>query len=103
MLKNLKIRDKIAIGFILVLGVAAVMLGFAVDGLRTGSESFKTYRELARASVLSGQVQANMLSASNAAKNFLTTREADQLEVFQERFDRARDLSLIHISEPTRQ
>ncbi|MDH3879446.1 MAG: HAMP domain-containing protein, partial [Desulfobacterales bacterium] len=105
MLKNLKIRNKIGLGFVLVLAVSIVMLGFALDGLRTGSESFKTYRELARASVLSGRVQANMLSASNAAKSFLSTREDDQLDVFHERFDRARDFAMdqqTQVTDPTR-
>ena len=105
MLKNLKIRNQIALGFVLVLGVSALMIGFALDGLRTGSESFKTYRELARASVLSGRVQANMLTASNAAKSFLSTREAEQLDVFQERFKRARGFAVEqqnNIADPTR-
>ena len=105
MLKNFKIRTQIGVGFVLVLLVSALMIVFALEGLRTGSESFKTYRELARASVLSGRVQANMLSASNAAKSFLSTREDDQLEVFQERFDRARDFALeqqTNIADPTR-
>jgi len=88
MLKSLKICNQIALGFVLVLGVSTLMIGFALDGLRTGSESFKTYRELARASVLSGRVQANMLSASNAAKSFLSSREDEQLKVFKERFER---------------
>jgi signal transduction histidine kinase/DNA-binding response OmpR family regulator/CHASE3 domain sensor protein len=105
MLKNLKISNQIALGFGLVLVILVLMIGFALDGLRTGSESFKTYRELARASVLSGRVQANMLSASNAAKSFLTDREAEQLKVFQERFERARDFAVEQqdvISDPTR-
>ena len=105
MLKNFKIRTQIGLGFVLVLLVSALMVVFALEGLRTGSESFKTYRELARASVLSGRVQANMLSASNAAKSFLSTREDDQLGVFQERFDRARDFALeqqTNIADPTR-
>ena len=105
MLKNLRIRNQIALGFFLVLGVSALMIGFALDGLRTGSESFKTYRELARASVLSGRVQANMLSASNAAKSFLSSREDEQLKVFQERFERARGFAVEQqttIVDPTR-
>ena len=105
MLKNLKISNQIALGFGIVLVILVLMIGFALEGLRTGSESFKTYRELARASVLSGRVQANMLSASNAAKSFLSTREDDQLEVFQERFDRARNFALeqqTNIADPTR-
>ena len=54
MLKNLKLGTQIGLGFSLVVITSAFMVGFAIKELRTGSESFKTYRSLARASVLSG-------------------------------------------------
>jgi len=75
MLSNLKIGTQIGIGFGLVLLIMGLVSLFAVNGLQTGSESFKAYRSLARQSVLSGRVQANMLMASKAAKDFLRTRE----------------------------
>lgn len=90
MLENLKIGTRIGLGFFLVLIVSALMVAYAIGALRSGSESFKTYRSLARASVLSGRVQANMLIASNAAKDFLNTHEEHRLAVFRERFRSAR-------------
>ena len=75
---------------LLVVVISALMVAFAISELWSGSESFKTYRSLARASVLSGRVQANMLTASNAAKDFLNTRDEQHLKVFRERFQTAR-------------
>ena len=90
MLRNLKIGSKIGISFGLVLVIMAVVSLFALNGLRTASQSFKAYRGLARQSVLSGRVQANMLMASKAAKDFLTTRKEAHLQVFDTRFRKAR-------------
>lgn len=90
MLKGLKIRTQIVLGFCLILMVAAAIIAFAIRGSRSSSESFKSYRELARASVLSGRVQANMLMASNAKKSFLYTRDEKHLQVFRKRFELAR-------------
>jgi signal transduction histidine kinase/DNA-binding response OmpR family regulator/methyl-accepting chemotaxis protein len=89
MLKNRKIGTQIGLGFLLIVAVSALMVAYAIGELRTGSESFKTYRSLARASVLSGRVQANMLTASNAAKDFLTTRDETYRDVFRVRFRNA--------------
>ena len=90
MLRNLKIGSKIGISFGIVLVIMAVVSLFALNGLRTASQSFKAYRGLARQSVLSGRVQANMLMASKAAKDFLTTRKEAHLQVFDTRFRKAR-------------
>ena len=93
MLRNLKIGSQIGLSFGLVLIIMAVVSLFALNGLRTGSQSFKVYRGLARQSILSGRVQANMLIASKAAKEFLKTRKEAHLQVFDTRFRQARDFA----------
>jgi len=93
MFRNLKIGSQIGLGFALVLLIMAVASLFALNGLRTGSQSFKVYRGLARQSVLSGRVQANMLMASKAAKDFLKTRKETHLQVFDTRFRQTRDFA----------
>lgn len=105
MLRNLKIGTRIGLGFFLVLLVSGLMVAYAIRELRSGSESFKTYRSLARASVLSGRVQANMLIASNAAKDFLDTHDEQRLGIFRERFQSARTFAReqqIAIEDPSR-
>ena len=94
MLKNLTIRTKTALGFGLILLVMATVVTFSIRGLQSSSDSFQTYRRLARSSVLSGRVQANMLMASKAAKSFLRSRDDRQLEIYNERFENARKFAL---------
>ena len=77
MFRNLKIGSQIGLSFALILLIMAVVSLFALNGLQTGSQSFKVYRGLARQSVLSGRVQANMLIASKAAKLFQPFSQAD--------------------------
>jgi methyl-accepting chemotaxis protein len=93
MFRNLKIGSQIGLSFALILLIMAVVALFALNGLQTGSQSFKIYRGLARQSVLSGRVQANMLIASKVAKDFLKTRKEAYLQVFDTRFRQARDFA----------
>ena len=93
MFRNLKIGSQIGLSFALILLIMAVVALFALNGLQTGSQSFKIYRGLARQSVLSGRVQANMLIASKVAKDFLKTRKEAHLKVFDTRFRQARDFA----------
>jgi two-component system sensor histidine kinase/response regulator len=94
MLKNLTISTKTGLGFGLILLVMAAMVAFAFRGLQGSSESFATYRRLARSSVLSGRVQANMLMASKAAKDFLKSRDDKHLEIYDKRFASAQTFAL---------
>lgn len=94
MFKDLKIGKQIWLGFGLILIVSSLMAGYAIFGLRGSAESFREYRALARDSVLSGRVQANMLMASTAAKDFLDTRDEKAAETFSERLSSAREFAL---------
>ncbi len=101
MFRNLSISAKTGLGFGLVLLVMASVDVFAIRGIRTGNESFATYRRLARSSVLSGRVQANMLMASRAARDFLQSRDETFLEAYEARFG-AREDSPLNNKRPSR-
>ncbi len=90
MFSNLRIGARIGIGTALVLVVMAALSFYAISGLRTGGESFRDYRALARASILSGRVQANMLIASKSVRDFLNTSDPAEIEIFNERFTAAK-------------
>ncbi len=94
MFKKLSIGVKAAMGFGLILIVMAAMVAFAIRGLHSDSESFTTYRRLASSSVLSGRVQANMLMASRAAKDYLKSRDDKYLEIYDRRFATAQQFAL---------
>jgi methyl-accepting chemotaxis protein len=101
MLKNLTIGTRIALGFGLMLIVTATVVLFSIRGLRSSGEGFETYLRLARSSVLSGRVQANMLLASNAAERFLKTRDESQREIYEQRLEDAKE-QLERLEDPTR-
>ena len=94
MFKNPSIRLKTALGFALILLVMATEIVFAIQSLQQGSQSFKTYRRLARSSVLSGRVQANMLMASRAARDFVQTRDDKYLDIYNERYAASRRFAI---------
>lgn len=94
MLKNLSIGKQIGIGIGLILLVSALVATFAISGLQKSADNFSEYRMFARESVLSGRVQANMLIASNAARDFLRTRDEKAAETFDERFAAAREFAI---------
>jgi two-component system sensor histidine kinase/response regulator len=94
MLKNLSIGVRTGMGFGLILLIMAPVGFFAFRGLQIGSDSFTTYRSLARSSVLSGRVQANMLIASRAARDFSKSRDDKHLEIYNERFEASRAFAI---------
>jgi signal transduction histidine kinase/CheY-like chemotaxis protein/HAMP domain-containing protein/CHASE3 domain sensor protein len=92
-LKN-SIGSKIALGFTLILVIMLVIVGLAINSLKSGSSDFKQYREFARESVLSGRVQANMLLASRAAGSFLKTRDEKYYEAYLTRIVQAKKFAI---------
>jgi len=89
MLNKLSIGAKMVLVFSIVFIVMLINAGVSIKDLHLGSKDYKSYRELARKSVLSGRVQANMLMASRAAGNFLKTRDEQYLEIFDTRISQA--------------
>jgi signal transduction histidine kinase/DNA-binding response OmpR family regulator/HPt (histidine-containing phosphotransfer) domain-containing protein/HAMP domain-containing protein len=94
MFSRLSIGSKIALGFTAVLSLMLLIVGFAITNLQSGSSDFKSYREFARESVLSGRVQANMLMATRAAGSFLKTRDEAYYEVYRNRIAQAKQFSV---------
>ncbi len=90
MFPTLSIGSKIALGFTAVLSLMLLIVGFSITNLQSGSSDFKSYREFARESVLSGRVQANMLMATRAAGSFLKTRDETHYEVYRNRIAQAK-------------
>lgn len=94
MFSTLSIGSKIALGFAAVLSIMLVIVGLSISNLQSGSSDFKSYREYARESVLSGRVQANMLMATRAAGSFLKSRDEAFYETYQARIALAKQFSV---------
>ena len=84
-LKNLKVGQKIAVGSgaILAFLLALSLVGyFALTGAGDG---FSSYRQTARESNELGRIQANLLTARIAVKNFIQTQSEAAIDVVNER------------------
>ncbi|WNC73746.1 response regulator [Thalassotalea psychrophila] len=90
MLSRLNIGAKMTLVFSTVFIIMLFSVGLSIKDLQMSSADFKSYRDFARKSVLSGRVQANMLMASRAAGNFLKTRDENYYDVFQNRIAQAK-------------
>ena len=84
MFKKLTVGKKIVLGFasmvvlLLVVGISGYL------GLQKSSKDFTHYREMARDTNLSGQLQANMLMVRLYVKDYLNTGKEQDLKQFEE-------------------
>ncbi|PLX71591.1 MAG: methyl-accepting chemotaxis protein [Denitrovibrio sp.] len=73
MFKNMKLATQIAVGFIAVLLILAVVAGASFSGIQKAAAGFQEYRGIARDTNLAGRLQANMLMVRMNVKDFLIT------------------------------
>ncbi|MBN2012515.1 methyl-accepting chemotaxis protein [candidate division KSB1 bacterium] len=83
MLKDFKLRTKIIAGFVSVLAICAIASIWSINALKSASDGFKDYRELARDTNLAGRLQANMLSAEIAVDMYLQHDHQEDLDEFE--------------------
>ena len=84
-LKNIKIMTKVAIGFGIVLALLLVISTSSGFNLYTGDENFKRYRAIALQTNQAGRVQANLLEARLAVKNFIINASDEAIAKVKER------------------
>ncbi|SOB59294.1 Methyl-accepting chemotaxis sensory transducer [Pseudodesulfovibrio profundus] len=101
----MRLSKKLTLSFgtlvVLLLGLASV----AYWSLENSSSGFNQYRELARDSNLSGQLQANMLMVRMNVKDFIITGSQKDLDQFNDYFDKMRgfmDEAQQNIQNPSR-
>jgi methyl-accepting chemotaxis protein len=90
MLKKISIPKKVfgGFGFILVLLLTIGAIG--VSTLVSSNADFATYRQAARETAEAGRVQANMLEARIAVKNFIMTGSQADIDVVESRLESTR-------------
>ncbi|MCB2182463.1 MAG: methyl-accepting chemotaxis protein [Desulfobulbaceae bacterium] len=91
MLESLSLKAKISLGFGLILALMSVISIFSTSKLNTATNDFKTYRELARDTNLSGRLQANMLMVRMNVKDFIITSSDKDLEEFESYFNKTEE------------
>ena len=88
MFSRMKIGQKIALGFTVVLVLLIVVGGAALLGLNTAGTGFTSYREMARETNLVGRLQANMLMVRMNVKDFIITGSDKDKQEYQEYVDK---------------
>lgn len=73
MLREMKVRTQIGLGFGLLIILIAVIVAFVFGAMMKSGAGFDQYRELARDTNLAGRLQANMLMVRMNVKDYLIT------------------------------
>ncbi|WP_018125087.1 HAMP domain-containing methyl-accepting chemotaxis protein [Desulfovibrio oxyclinae] len=82
----MKLSAKLIIGFGMVLVLLMVVSGVSYFALENSTNGFEVYRGLARDTNMAGRLQANMLSARMAVKDFVISAEEEDLQKFEAEF-----------------
>lgn len=77
MFKNMKLGTQIAVGFIAVIALLAIVAVSSYTGIEKAAEGFTEYRRLAKNTNLAGRIQANMLMTRMNVKDFLITNSEE--------------------------
>ncbi len=93
MLKNVKISAKVFGGFAIVMGLLLVIAVIAWTELSSADSTFSRYRQIALQSNQAGRVQANLLEARLAVKNFIISGTQESIDDAKKRIARTLELS----------
>ncbi|SON57049.1 Methyl-accepting chemotaxis protein 4 [Hartmannibacter diazotrophicus] len=86
---NIRISTKIFSGFGIILSLVFLIGSVSYLKISDASEDFRQYRQLAVQSNNAGRVQANLLEARLAVKNFILTQDQRHIGAAFERIDNA--------------
>lgn len=92
-LKNIKISTKIFGGFGIVLTLLLIISFTGGLNLSQGDENFKRYRTIALQTNQAGRVQANLLEARLAVKNFIISASKKNIIKVEERLNKTLELN----------
>ena len=82
------IKAKLIGGFSLITLLIVLVAIFSVVKINESSEGFTSYREMARASLMSNRVQANMLMVRMNVKDYLFNPVQKEVDEFQSYFEK---------------
>ncbi|KUI99732.1 HAMP domain-containing methyl-accepting chemotaxis protein [Vibrio sp. MEBiC08052] len=83
MFRDLRLGLKIGAGFAVVLILLSIVLGASIFALQSVSDGIDKYRDLARETNISSRLQTNMLMVRMNVKDFLITRETEDITTYQ--------------------
>lgn len=86
MFRDMKLKMKLSLGFASVTALLVIVAATGIYAISNAGSGFQSYRELARDSVLSGRLQANMLLTRIQVKNFVISDDLSAVKGYEERF-----------------
>lgn len=92
-LKNIKISTKVFGGFGIVLLFLTMISVTGITNLWNGNQSFKRYRSIALQTNQAGRVQANLLEARLAVKNFIISSSDKNIATVKQRTNKTLSLN----------
>jgi methyl-accepting chemotaxis protein len=104
-MKNLTIKIKLILTFLIIGILITILASYSILSITKVSNGFTQYREMARNTVLAGQVQSNMLIVSMSVKDYLSNPTEEESEKFSQNFNtviKSIEQAKIEIKEATR-
>jgi len=99
------IKLKLILSFAIIAFAVALSSAYSLNGLQNSTDNFKSYRKMAKNSILAGRVQANMLMTRMNVKNYLKTNSQRDINEFHHYYNKTEKFieeALIQISDPIR-
>jgi len=82
MFKHMSIKMKLIASFSGIAILVLVLAGYSIFGVSKSADGFSNYREMAKDTVLSSRVQANMLMVRMNVKDYLSTHAQKDVDEF---------------------
>ncbi len=105
MFKDMSIKMKLISSFTVITLLFLLLAGYNILGVTKSSGGFTNYREMAKDTVLSSRVQANMLMVRMNVKEYISTPSQKEIEQFTHYYNTTKKYvkkALIEIEEPSR-
>jgi methyl-accepting chemotaxis protein len=105
MFKDMTIKTKLIASFVTISVLVAILAIYSINAIGKSGDGFKSYREMAKDSVLAGQIETNMLMIRMNVKDYLQTKSQKDIDEFNHYFDKTMKLvnkATIEIKNPTR-
>ncbi len=105
MLKNISIKMKLIIGFVLIALVVLVSSGYNSYSIYQSSNGFINYQNMSKESILSSKVQTDMLMLRMNVKEYLSDpiqKNIDEFNYYYENTNKSVKETLKNISDPSR-
>ncbi len=105
MFKNMTIKMKLVSSFILIVGLIICLAGYSIYSVDKSGDGFNSYRAMAKDTVLSSRVQANMLEARISVIKYLNSDSQKDIDTFEKSYKETKkylDIAKKEIQNPTR-